>query len=104
MKKNTCKSCKYAQPPKPGFPDKVYCGYYLLHMSSFSETECCHFDREIETNYDRLVSVSRAELAHFMMRTTDCPCIAKETGCCRSDISCQKAWLDWLNKEAPHEP
>ena len=52
------------------------------------------------TNYERLVSVPRAELAYFMMRTTDCPCIAKETGCCRSDISCQKAWLDWLNKEA----
>ena len=57
-----------------------------------------------QTNYDRIISKTPAGLAYFMMRTTDCPCIARETGCCRSDISCQKAWLDWLKQEASHEP
>lgn len=52
------------------------------------------------SNHDNLRAMSAPALAHFIMRTTDCPCVARETGCCRSDISCQKAWLDWLNREA----
>lgn len=52
------------------------------------------------TNADKIRAMTDEELAHFMMRTTDCPCVARANGCCRSDISCQKAWLDRLKQEA----
>lgn len=55
--------------------------------------------RKPKTNADRIRSMSDEELAYYMMRTTKCPCEARASGCCRSDITCQKAWLDWLREE-----
>ena len=66
--------------------------------------EDCPYDvcPEIKTNGGRIRAMSDEEMALYLRRTCDCnsDCVAMTDGCCRSGISCQKAWLDWPKQEA----
>ena len=89
-----CEECKWLGASANGDP------YCVFNNVPLSQPGCLVGDVREKNNRDILRSMTDAELAHFMMQTTDCPCIAKEPGCCRSDISCQKAWIDYLKREA----
>lgn len=81
-----CKNCRYKGCALCGTDHKIHAATCENYTPA--------------THADRIRAMSDEVLAHFMMRTTDCPCVARANGCCRSDISCQKAWLDWLRQEA----
>lgn len=96
-----CGECGYTLPALDGFPKHVFCKYYKLHMSNKADaSRCGYFEKKPMTKADLVRSMSDEELAYYMMRTTECPCEARASGCCRSDITCQKAWLDWLREDA----
>ena len=84
----TCPTCKHATHQ---------CGKTGVRISR--TTGCTFHEPKPLSNGDRIRAMTDEELAYYMMRTTTCPCEARASGCCRSDITCQKAWLDRLREK-----
>lgn len=53
------------------------------------------------TNADKIRTMTDEELARFIQQCTDCSwCKIRKEGCCVSDLTCRKRWLEWLKQEA----
>ena len=97
-----CKNCDNTSPPLNGFPNKVFCNYYHLHMSNLSSADRCeHFKPKPKTNADRIRAMSDEELCDkfiFGDAVNPCPDIGR-TETCYKGKDCRECWLDWLKQE-----
>ncbi len=91
----TCSDCKNALPPLDGFPYKVLCRRFGLHMFKEADSSSCKcFEQLPKTNYDRLISKTPEEMAEFLTlimwgEEPHVPFI-----CATVD-----KWLNWLRQE-----
>ena len=53
----------------------------------------------IQTNADRIRSMTDEELAELGLRIAMCPCDAMNAGCALNDDTCREAWISWLKRD-----
>lgn len=90
----TCGECGNTLPPWDGFPKRVFCKRFHLHMGIYEDASRCRdFEKKPQTNADRIRAMTDEELAEYL------------DGVCHDLWQMfvkdpKKMWLDWLKQEA----
>ena len=66
-------------------------------------TGCSQFKQKpMKTNADKIRSMTVEELAEFLQKSSDCPCMGVEVceGAGADELSCERVMLNWLKQEA----
>lgn len=78
-----------------------YCEFNGQPISDLKD--CCQaWKSTIQTNADRIRSMTDEELSSWLNDHADCNsrCEALNDRCMWSDSTCMEAWLEWLKEEA----
>lgn len=95
-----CGECGNTLPPWDGFPKRVFCKRFHLHMGIYEDASRCRdFEKKPQTNADRIRAMTDEELAEFIEHSPYPPNATCSEEGCKFD-TCVDCWLDWLKQEA----
>ena len=94
----TCSDCKNALPPRDGFPYKVLCRRFGLHVFKEADSSSCkYFEQLPKTNYDRLIRKTPEELAEWLVFVEQ---RILELQPMLERPALYADWLNWLKQES----